>query len=198
MFESTLHWVREHPWPLGAGLTVLVAVYVMGGAVWPRVEEARALWATWEENEAALRRATHWEEELRRIAVQRQRLRRRYVGQVAALDSSGRVSTALEGLQEAADEADVTLQTIRPGEPMMSNAYSVRRITARVTGRFPAIVRFVRAIETGSPFVNVTGFTCRSREDPSTLEARVIGLAVAPRPGLLRAEGDPVRVYESP
>lgn len=206
MMNHAKDMIRRRRWPLLVAGAALIAVYVLWTIARPRLMGASAHWRAWQGRDTVIRRATTWREDLQQIQVQRRHLQARYaLRPMSARDSGGQASTALDGLRSAADETGVTLHAIRPGAETTKQTYAVRRITARVTGAFPQVVRFVRAIETGSPFINVSQLSCRVLDEPSgretgragaaeethdgdvDVETEITGLAITPRLGWVRA-----------
>lgn len=202
MVNRPIDMIRRRPWPLFVAGAALAALYLLWTIALPRLFEARAHWRALQERDDITRRAARWQEDLYQIQAQRRHLQERYAHRHKdAPDAGGHASTALDGLRSAAGETGVILRSVRPEAKTEAQAYAVRRITARVTGTFPQVVRFVRAIETGSPFINVSQLSCRAlgaspasdadrgkaRHGGVNVVAEITGLAITPRRGWMRA-----------
>lgn len=205
MVNRLIDMTRQRPWPLFVAGAALAAIYLLWTIALPRLFEARAHWRALQERDGITRRAARWQEDLYQIQAQRRRLQERYAHRHKdAPDAGGRASTALDGLRSAAGETGVILRSVRPEAQTAAQGYAVRRITAHVTGTFPRVVRFVRAIETGSPFINVSQLSCRAlgaspvsdadggKARPGSVHvvAEVTGLAITPRRGWMRPARD--------
>lgn len=206
MMNHAIDMMRRRRWPLLVAGSALTAAYVLWTIALPRLMEAGVHWRAVQGRDTVVRRAATWREDLQQIQRQRRRLLARYAPHhTSAQPPGGWASTALDGLRSAADETGVTLHAIRPGAKTIEQTYAVRRMTARVTGTFPQVVRFVRAIEMGSPFINVAQLSCRALNEPSgpetdragaaagarhgafVVESEITGLAITPRFGWMRA-----------
>jgi Tfp pilus assembly protein PilO len=193
--------IRRRPWLLFVAGAALATLYLLWTVALPRLFEARAHWRALQERDGITRQAARWQEDLYQIQVQHRRLQERYAHRHKdAPDARGRASTALDGLRSAADETGVLLRSVRPEAKTAAQAHAVRRITAHVVGTFPQVVQFVRAIETSSPFINVSQLSCRAlrasaasdagrgeAREGTEVAAEITGLAITPRRGWVRA-----------
>lgn len=173
MLDILRRYVQVRRWVVGAGVAVTAAACVIYAEVLPRVQQAHRLWTTWTSHRERLERGAGWQEEIDRLQAEHERLRTRYGERLTPLAPKGRTSVTLDLLRQAARDHDAELQTIRPGPLTEEKAHAERLITLRANGAFPALTRFVRAIE----------------EAPYLMQVRALRIA-APSPADERLEAE--------
>lgn len=186
------HKWREHKWRIWAGVSVVIALFVIYIEVVPRIQQGMAHWQTWTKNTQELARADQWETTLNRLHAELAEVERAYVSAYEGDLTGARVSATLKQLRRVSAAQNITLREIRPEEMNEHDVYSDRIVTLHFEDAFPAAVRLIHGIEQSDRLMRVEEARLTSEEYESSEVAVALRLRViVPKADLSLSESSP-------
>lgn len=134
---------------------VLLALFMLGDVVVPRMQDAAAAVQSWNAQVARVDAATDLPARLQRVRMQQQDYRDELDSLYVHVPRGDRISVILGTLQETATASGVTLFAVRPGDPSTHDTYDKLLLDVVVEGRFHPIGRFLSRVERSAHLIVV-------------------------------------------
>lgn len=143
---------HRHPWRVVGGGAVVVAMWLTGAVVWPRVQEAAALWQAVQARRAQVTAVVAGEVLQTHLAARRLALETRRAALAGPLPPDDPVSTLLHALQAYAGPLAVRLNQVRQGARVSHAAHDELPLSLDLEGTFHGVAAYLDEVER-SPYL---------------------------------------------
>ncbi|MBN1781871.1 type 4a pilus biogenesis protein PilO [bacterium] len=164
MIASWIRILTEHRWYTLAGMVGLLCLYALTGELIPRTAELIRMRKDISENRSRIAQVEEWDFALQRMNRRKQSLNKQIETLVYSRQEKNQFSDIYAFLSGSAARVDVTLMYVRPGESEPGNRSVRLPILIRLNARYHALARYMNALETSDPIIQIESCMIEARD----------------------------------
>ena len=151
-----MNWLNARGWKAVTTGASILTVLLLYNIVLPRIIEARIIWRNWQDQKERVVLAVTWEIEKTNLATRQLMLEQYFENLYISLPKSDQMSVILQLLQRRAEELEVRLNHVRPGERKTHVNYDELPLQVELQGSFHGIGAFINQVEQSQYLMKLT------------------------------------------